>query len=89
MLVLFTVQNMPGPLAALRRAGADINCHVKYPTLRHPDQFALRILFLKMQAAQHAMHGFTVVVLYEYHIQTRDLVEFALVKTFEKETARV
>jgi hypothetical protein len=87
-LVVFG-QLYPGPLAKGGGAFADVHRHVKHRAAHHAHQFALGLLQLVVQAAQHALGAAAVVVLHKVHIQASDMVEVLLVEAFKKEASAV
>ena len=50
--------------------------------MRYPDQFALRMLYLVVQAAKHALHRFGMVVLNERDRPTYNLFKHLLIEAF-------
>ena len=53
------------PLAKCRRMSADVYRHIINLTRNDPDELSLRLLDLVMQASQHTLTGFRMVVLYK------------------------
>ena len=75
-------QHETGRLAEGGRATADVHGHVEDGAFHHADKLALRLLDLIVQTAQHALGGMGLVVLHEFHVRTRHLVEDLLVVAF-------
>ena len=75
------------PFAEVGRRATQIDCHVKHSALGHANQFALWILDLVMQATQHPLAGFAVVVLNEIHIQASRLLNVFLIEALKEEAA--
>ena len=70
-----------------RRAAANVHHDIEYRALHHAYQFALRVLDLVVQAAQHVFGRARMVVLHEIYIAASQFGEFAPVEAFKKETA--
>ena len=71
------------PFSICLRIRAQVHCHIKHSSPDRAHQLALGILFLEMQASQHAFHGHGLVVLDKYHIQSR-FPEIVLIISFHK-----
>ena len=74
-------------LAESRRTLADIHRDIEHRALHHAHQFALRMLDLIVQSAQHVLRGARVVVLHEIDIAAGQLGKPAPVETFKKESS--
>src|ERR1039457_3415038 len=64
-----------------------IHRNIEHRALHHAHQFALRMLDLIVESAQHILSRARVVVLHEIHITASQLGELAPIETFKKETA--
>lgn len=89
LFVVVFAQLHTDPLAKGGRAFADVHRHIKHGATHHAHQFALGLLQLVVQAAQHAFAASAVVVLHKAHIQASDLLEVLLVEAFKKEASAV
>ena len=70
LLLILLGQFYAVPLAIGGRAGAQVNCHIEDPALDDPDQLALRVLLLEVEATKDTLDGHALVVLNEDHVQT-------------------
>ena len=83
LLLILCSQLYTKPLAVGFGIGTQVYCYIKDCTADGTHQLALRILFLEMQAAQYALHGHGLVVLYKYHVQTGFLEVVLVVSLYE------
>ena len=88
LLLVFGRKRNAFPLAKRRASLAQVYRHVKDFAIDHADEFALRVLLLEMQAAEHALLALGFVVLHEHHIQAGG-IEFTLVVGFHEVAALV
>jgi hypothetical protein len=68
---------------------ADVDRYVKDRACCDPHQFALRLLALVMQAAQHIFGRSTVIVLHKIHVTPDEISELATIETLKKEAPLV
>ena len=77
------------PLTIGGRLRANVDHHIKHLTGYHPHQFALGLLHLVVQAAQHAARGLGMVVLHKVDIQASGCRKVAGVEALIKKAPRV
>ncbi|MNK83296.1 hypothetical protein D3C87_1031010 [compost metagenome] len=73
----------------VRRAAANVHGDIQYFTDSYPDQFALSVLQLVMQATQYAFLRARVVVLNELRVQTGSVLERLGIETLVEKAALV
>ena len=89
LAVVVLTQLLSNPLAKSGRAFADVHSNIDHRTAYHPHKFALGLLDLVMQTAQHALGTAAVVVLHKLVVGTRGLVKGLLVEAFEEKTTGI
>ena len=89
LLLVFCAQMHADPLPEGFRAFSEVDRNIEDFALHDADEFALGVLDLVMQAAQHVLCRLRMVVLDELAIQAGGLLEGAGVEAFEEEAAVV
>src|SRR5260221_10526708 len=89
LLLVLARQYCARPLAERRRALADIHRDIEHLAGDHAYQLALRLLELIMQAAQHALGAFGMVVLHKIDIEAGSLCKDLAIERFKEEAALV
>ena len=89
LAVVVLTQLLSNPLAKSGRAFADVHSDIDHRTANHPHKFALGLLDLVMQTAQHALGTAAVVVLHKLVVGTRGVVEGLLIEAFKEKASGV
>src|SRR5258708_40305877 len=87
-VVILLGERRSHPTPERRRAAPDIDSDIKHRPSDDPNQLALRLLDLVVQAAQNVARRAAVIVLYELHVQPGG-GEFTLLPGLEEITTRV
>ena len=89
LLLVFCTESMADPLPEGFRAFSQVNRNIEDFALHDPHQLALLLPDLVVQATQDVLRGFGVIILNEFALEARGLLEGFGVKTFEEEASVV